>query len=51
MAQATTSRWARRTVAVGVVALPVWQTAALLGAPRATLVALGLLGFVLHVAL
>jgi hypothetical protein len=51
MAQATTSRWARRTVAVGVVALPVWQTAVLLGAPSATTVALGLLGFVLHVAL
>lgn len=51
MAQATTSRWARRTVAVGVVALPVWQAAVLLDAPRATLVALGLLGFVLHVAL
>jgi hypothetical protein len=48
---ATATRWARRTVAVGVVALPVWQAAVLLGGPRATTLTLGLLGFVLHVAL
>jgi hypothetical protein len=48
---ATATRWARRTVAIGVAALPVWQAAVLPGAPRATTVTLGLLGFVLHVAL
>ncbi|WP_135822797.1 hypothetical protein [Halostella litorea] len=46
---ATASRGSRRFVAVGVVALVVWQAAVLAGVPRRTSVALGAFGFVLHV--
>jgi hypothetical protein len=46
---ATTSRWSRVLVAVGFVALVVWQGAVLLEAPRRTAVTLGVFGFVLHV--
>ncbi|WP_121823411.1 hypothetical protein [Halostella salina] len=45
----TASRGSRRFVAVGVCGLVVWQAAVLAGVPRRTSVALGALGFVLHV--
>ena len=46
---ATTSRWSRVLVAVGLVALVAWQVAVLVGLPRRTAVTLGVYGFVLHV--
>lgn len=46
---ATASRGSRRFVAVGICGLVVWQAAVLTGVPRRTSVALGALGFVLHV--
>jgi len=46
---AAASRGSRRFVAVGVCGLVVWQAAAFAGVPRRTTVALGALGFVLHV--
>lgn len=46
----TTSRWSRRFVLVGAFSLCCWQIAALVGAPRRTLVTLALFGFVFHVA-
>jgi hypothetical protein len=46
---ATASRGSRQFVAVGVCGLVVWQAAVLVGIPRRTSVALGALGFVLHV--
>lgn len=50
MSAARTTRWSRRSVAVGALALVAWQAATLLGAlPRGGAV-LGLFGFVWHVA-
>ncbi|MFB6136497.1 MAG: hypothetical protein ABEJ04_07030 [Halobacteriaceae archaeon] len=49
MSAAATSRRARRFVAVGTGFLLVWQAAALAGVSRRAELALGLLGFVLHV--
>lgn len=46
---ATTSRWSRRFVLVGVVSLCCWQIATLVGAPRDTAVSLAVFGFVFHV--
>jgi len=46
---ATTSRWSRVLVAVGIVALVAWQVAVLVDLPRRTAVTLGVYGFVLHV--
>ena len=46
---ATTSRWSRVLVAVGLVSLVAWQAAVLAGLPRRTAVTLGVYGFVLHV--
>lgn len=46
---AETSRWSRRYVFVGVVALCCWQLATVAGLPRRTLVALAVFGFVFHV--
>jgi len=46
---ATTSRWSRVLVAVGIVALVAWQAAVLVDLPRRTAVTLGVYGFVLHV--
>jgi hypothetical protein len=47
MSAESVSRWARRHVAVGALALLTWQVAALLGAPHRTGVVLGLHGFLL----
>ncbi|WP_418280237.1 hypothetical protein [Halorubrum sp. DTA98] len=43
------SRWSRRFVLVGVASLCLWQVATLAGAPRRTVVTLGLFGFAFHV--
>ncbi|MFB6303742.1 MAG: hypothetical protein ABEH47_01140 [Haloferacaceae archaeon] len=51
MAPERVSRWARRHVAVGALALLAWQAAVLLGVGRRTAVVLGLYGFVLHTVL
>lgn len=46
---AEVSRWSRRYVLVGVIALCSWQLAAVAGLPRRTAVALAVYGFVFHV--
>jgi len=43
------SRWSRRYVLIGVIALCCWQVATVAGLPRRTTVALGVFGFVFHV--
>ena len=43
------SRWSRRYVLTGVIALCCWQVAAVAGLPRRTIVGLAVYGFVFHV--
>lgn len=51
MSRAVRTKWSQRSVAVGLVFFVTWHGAALLDAPRRTLVVLALYGFIIHVLL